>query len=165
MIENIVDALDEWFAARMDDVHTCIPAKFDTYYGHKERKARVKPLTKILTSKGASISIPLIDNVPVMFPSGSEFSLTWKPKKGDGCLLLISEMALGNYLNSPNETEIESSNRFNLTDAICLPGLWSFPSVPAAPANEDDMFLTYKDTYMQMDGKTTTINGNLEVDV
>lgn len=128
--ENIVDVLNLFFDSRMENVHTVIPGVFETYSGHDERKAKVKPQIKLKTVKGISVEIPAIDDVPVMFPSSAGFSLIYPIKKGDGCLLLFSETAIGNFLNNDSEVDPEDASRFSLTDCIAVPGLWSFKNVP-----------------------------------
>lgn len=129
MIENIVDVFDSWLSSRLENVHTIIPGKIDKYEGHGSRKARVKPLVKMMTIKGEMVSIPVIDNVPVIFPSSGAFSLLFPVKPGDGCLILFSECSIGNFLNSTIEVDPEDRSRFSFTDAVCIPGLWSFKSV------------------------------------
>ena len=63
--ENIVDILDEWLASKLERVHTCLPGKIESYEGHDERKATVKPLVKLRTVQGSILEIPPIENVPV----------------------------------------------------------------------------------------------------
>jgi len=167
MKENILDVFNIWLDSRLDSVHTCLPGKIDTYYGHSKRKAKVKTLSKLRNSNGTLISIPAIDNVPVIFPGSKKFNMVWPLEKDDGCLILFSEAALGGFLSNSKEADPESNNRFSLTDAICIPGLWSFQNVPDAPENNTDFFLTYEGNTLQMkkSGTTsTTIINSLEVD-
>ena len=151
---DLEQVLSMWFDNRLDNVHTCIPAVIETYSGHAERKAKVKPMIKLRTSKNRVISIPPIENVPVIFPSSSNFNMLYPLQKGDGVLLLVSEMSLGNFLNATNEQEADDMNRFALTDCIAIPGLWSFPNVPTAPENDTDFFLTFQDFKLQVKDNT-----------
>jgi hypothetical protein len=122
--------MDNWLDARLRNVHTMIPGKIESYSGHDTRKATVKPLVKFLTVDGQSLEIPPIANVPVIFPSSAGFSILFPLKKGDGCEIRFSESGIGNFLNGKVEVDADSLARFQLTDAVCTPGLWSFKNVP-----------------------------------
>lgn len=183
MKEQFVEVLETWFFSKMVDVHTCLPGTIVEYYGHKERKAKVQLAIKYKTVSGKIYEYPVIDNVPVMFQSSASFSLVYPLKKGDGVLVLFSETGMGNFLAGTGAVESDTPDRFSLGDAIAVPGLWSFKSVPAAPANDDDLFINFgKKTFtfeqnsdiitlkneaseIKMDGAKVTINGNLEVSV
>lgn len=127
MKEELSDVLEIHTDAYMENVHTSISGKIVSY-DSIERKASVLPLIKLKTIKEVNVDLPVIDNVPVMFPSGSTFVLKWDIKPGDGCLLIFSEVGLGNYLNGNGVLQVatEDSSRFDLTDAICIPGLFPF---------------------------------------
>jgi hypothetical protein len=128
--QGAVQTMDDWLDARLRNIHTMIPGKIESYSGHKTRKATVKPLVKFLTVDGQSLEIPPIANVPVIFPSSGKFSLLFPLKKGDGCKIEFSESGIGNFLNGKVEVDADSLARFQLTDAVCIPGLWSFKNVP-----------------------------------
>jgi len=132
MTENSVDIFDLFFKSRAENIHTCLPGKIDIY-DSIQRKATVKPLIKLKTKNGSDVEIPAISEVPVMFPSGSNFSLLWNIKKGDNCLLLFAETGIGNFLNSIGQVvNADDVSRFSLTDAICVPGLFPFSVVPSS---------------------------------
>ena len=158
MRKDFVDIMNDWFDSRMDDIHTIIPGTIEKYEGHKERKATVKPLVKLRTNKELIIGIDPIENVPVIFPSTKTFNLLYPLKKGDGVLLLFSEVRIGNYLNSTIEQEADDSSRFSLTDCIAIPGLWSFKNVPTPPPeNDTDFFLKFQESKIQILDSTNEI--------
>jgi hypothetical protein len=128
--EGTVDILDIWLQSRLKDVHTVLPGTIEVYYGHSQRKARVKVGVQTRTKKDTRLTIPPIDNVPVMFPSSQGFKFLFPLKKGDGCLILFSEEGIGAWLKGRTEVAADSLAKFSLTDAICVPGLWSFKNVP-----------------------------------
>lgn len=130
MKENIVDVFDSWLGARLRNVHTMLPGKIETYYGHTKRKARIKILVTLKDVKGNELEIPPIDNVPVIFPGSKEFSLLFPLKKGDGCMIVFSEEGIGSFLKGETTVASDSLARFSLTDAVCMPGLWSFKNIP-----------------------------------
>lgn len=124
MKEDIVDVLNMFFDYRIENIHTIIPGKILSY-DESKRLAEVEPRIQLKTTKEVYVKYPVLENVPVMFPSGKVFSLRWDIEKNDGCLIVFSEASLGNFLNatSDDQIECEDSSRFSLTDAICIPGL------------------------------------------
>ena len=159
MKESFIDVLDNWLLSRLTDIHTIIPGRISQYYGHEKRKAKIELSIKYKTKDGHLLEYPLIDNVPVVFPSSSDFSLVFPLKEKDGVLVVFSEVGIGNYLNSDNVVESDSIDRFDLSDAIAIPGLWSFNTAPAKPENDTDLFINYKNFSMTSDGDNFKIKG------
>jgi hypothetical protein len=157
--ENIVEVFNLWFSNKTDGIHTILPGQIVNYEGHTTRKAEVKPMVKLRNCHNQIIEIAPIKNVPVMFPSTKAFNLLFPLKKNDGCLLLFSESSIGNFLlNATNNAmEADDLNRFDLSDCICIPGLWSFKNLPDAPENDDDFFLTFQNSKIQIVKDTNEI--------
>lgn len=128
--EDIVYVLDAFLDSRLRNVHTMIPGKIEKYYGHATRKARVKPLVKLRTVKGDILTIPPIDDVPVIFPGSAKCQFLFPLKRGDGVEIRFSEEGIGAFLKGTVEVTADSFARFAMTDAVCTPGLWSFKNVP-----------------------------------
>ncbi len=143
MSDDTVAILNSFVLSSLEDVHTALPGRIESYEGHRERKARVKPLVSLRRRFGGAIEIPPIDNVPVVFPSSGTAELIFPLQRGDGCLLIFSEAALGSFLEGTDAVEPETSHRHALTDAICIPGLWSFRSAPEPPPAEDSLYVRY----------------------
>jgi hypothetical protein len=132
-VRGPVDVFQDFWNSRAENMHTMIPGEIISYQGHTKRKAKVKPLVKLKTRDGYDLSIPIIDNVPVQFPSSNSFSLLFPLIKGDKCALFFAETGIGNYLAGKGiEADADDVSRFSLTDCICVPGLWPFGGVPAA---------------------------------
>lgn len=137
MIENIVDIFQKFFDSRMEDVHTCIPGIIDRYDGHGKRTASVKPTVRLKALNNEDVELPVISNVPVMFPSSQAFNLLFPLAKGDGVLLLFSEAGIGNYLaGSGQVVNADDRTRFSLTDAVAIPGLWTTKNAPVVDTIE-----------------------------
>jgi len=159
MKESLVDALDLFLQSRLRGVHTCLPGTIEKYYGHDKRKAVVKVGVKLQTAKGDILSIPPIDGVPVVFPSSGKFTLKYPLNKGDGCMIIFSEEGIGAWLKGDTEVNADSLARFALTDAICVPGLWSFKTVPSST---DATIEILDDGTIKVDGLGIELNGNVK---
>lgn len=159
MKESITDAINMMMDYRFDMIHTCLPGKILSY-DEKERIANVEPLVSLKTSKEIDIKYQSIGNVPVVFPSGKVFSLRWDVSPGDGCLIVFSEAGIGNFLNSTENIQVstDDSTRFSLTDAICIPGLFSIHQARALSKN-NEIYID-KSGIISIKGKEIDLNGN-----
>lgn len=161
MTDDPVEIFNTWLASQKEGIHTATPGRIVSYEGHSKRRAVVQPMIKMKTHTGLSIEIPPIPNVPVLFPSSGDFSMLWPLKKGDGCLIIFSEFGIGNYLNGLDEiTESDDISRFSMTDAICIPGLWSFKTAPQTNAAADEFHLVYKGKTIAINDSAVNINGS-----
>lgn len=132
MRTDLVQAMTIWLNSKLEDVHTAMPGKI-VKYDEDNKIADVLPLLSKITIKNVEVPLPVIPGVPVIFPSGKSFELSWEVQKGDGVLLVFSEAALGAWVNSDGTKQIspESKHRFSETDAMAIVGLSSKVLTPA----------------------------------
>ncbi|MFC8686310.1 Gp138 family membrane-puncturing spike protein [Brevibacillus porteri] len=69
---------------------------------------------------------PLLD-VPVVFPRGGGYTLTFPIKQGDECLIVFSDMCIDAWFSNGGVQNQIEQRRHDLSDAIAIPGLWSQP--------------------------------------
>ena len=153
----MTETLERFFDNKLNSIHTMIPAKIVEYYGHGERKCKVKPLVKLRTAQNQLVEIKPIDDVPVIFPGTVEVGLLFPIRKDDGVMLIFSECSLGNFLNGSGEVDADDMSRFTLADCVAVPGLWSFKDAPDLEIDEDSTVLKYLDSYIEIskDGEIT----------
>lgn len=138
---NLVQVMSQFIRASMDNVHTALPAVI-LDYDYKKQKAKVKPQVNKKFDDGIELELPVITGVPVIFPRAGGASLSFPVKKGDTVLVLFSERSLDEWLVKGKEVTPEDSRRFDLTDAIAIPGLLPFTEKSFAD-NNDDVLLKY----------------------
>lgn len=139
MSTGLLPTLDQWLLGFLEDVHTVIPGRIESYSGHKERRARVLPLLRPWLQNGLVVEVKPIPDVPVVFPSTMAGSLLFPLRAGDGVLLVFSETGLGNYMNGASvaAADADDPSRFSLSDCIALPGMFPFAAVPKHAAPDD----------------------------
>lgn len=115
IIENIV-------SNQINNMHTALPAIIMSYDAGSNR-ASVKPIGKYKTADYRSLEFPVIYNVPIQFPTGlgGSAGVTFPISSGDGCLLIFTENQLDDMLSG---TDNDDPRKFDLNDAICIPGLY-----------------------------------------
>ena len=177
---TFADVLQQAVDSILSTVHTCLPGKIEKY-DYETQKADVKPLLKRKFEDGDIIELPVLTDVPVIMPRSSKASIMFPIKKGDLVLLLFSERAIGDWLINGGLVDPISSRRFDLSDAIAIPGLYPFTEKsPAQNAddlqikNDESTITLRQDGTMLLEGKgtiemlssgTVEINGsNLTVD-
>ena len=131
---QIVEVLERHIDSILEGLHTAIPGRIESY-DKATRKATVKPLVRLRMKTGPLVDIPPISEIPIMLPSSKAFSMDFDLVAGDSVLIICTEVAIGNWLqNTTGEiADPEDSSRFNLTDAVAIPGLWPFSFVPESP--------------------------------
>lgn len=79
------------------------------------------------TLEYAWTEIPLLLDVPVIFPRGGGYVLTFPVKKGDECLVVFSDMCIDAWFSNGGVQNQIEKRRHDLSDAIAILGLWSQP--------------------------------------
>lgn len=132
MLQELTEGIEETAAAVVNDIHTAMPGEIVSFDAGSVT-ASVKPVGKFLTSDGDELDYPLITEVPVVFPICQQIGagLAFPVKKGDSCIIIISEVELDAWRSG---AESEGALRFDLTNAVAIPGLLKGGSALAAKA-------------------------------
>lgn len=156
------DAILAAVDGRLGNVHACLPGRIETY-DFETQKADVKPLLQRNYPEGP-VSLPLIMSVPVVWPRGGGASLTFPLKKDDGVLLVFAERSLELWLDQGGEVPPGDARRFDLSDAIAIPGLNPF-TAPFAAEDADSVLLKYNEFKIKIgkDGKVAIGKGGNEL--
>lgn len=121
----LVDAVQMVVDATLEGVRICLPGQVESY-DPKTRKANIKPMLKRVYADGEIQSLPVLTAVPVVWPAGAGGGLAFPLTRGDGVLILFSERNMENYLESGVESKPVDGRKFAMSDAIAIPGLYSF---------------------------------------
>lgn len=147
-----LDAVEEFrrfHDALWADRHTAVPASvvsFDANGPTIEAKISVKRRLR----DGTHETFPIISNVPVIYPGTAEFVLEYPLVKGDGVLLVFSGYDLRKWAaaTSTSPVNADSGNRFQLSDAFAIPGL--FPARASRKRGQGGVQLLYKNAKIQI---------------
>ena len=133
---QVLDEIDSFVSKKINKVNTAIPGTIQSY---SSGRAIVKPQGTIQYDDGRELEYPLIYNVPIIFPTGMSGSagITFPIKSGDGCLLVFSQNNMQTFLS---KTSTDDQRHFQLSDAICIPGLYT-GVFAAVESNANDVCL------------------------
>lgn len=161
---SLTEVLTIFGESLLNRIHTCLPARIERY-DYTIQKAEVKPLLKRKFSNGTISELPVIVNVPVVWPRAGGAILHFPLRKGDMVLLVFCEAALDFWLSKGGITEAGDTRRMDLTDAIAIPGLYPF-SESSPVIDNQSVQLVYGDASIKIknNGQVDINDGNLTVD-
>lgn len=135
---------------RLLDVHTALIAKVESYDAAKQQ-VNVAPLLKrcVETLDGSITEeeLPLLCDVPVMFPRAGGYFISFPIQPGDFVQLIFNEVSISDWLNN-TRSEKASVERFTLDGAIAIPGV--FPESQPLNGAHKENFVAGKDSGPQL---------------
>ena len=135
-------AFSQIFAALTADMHTALPAQVVSF-NSAEKTVSVQPVLKRLYEYDTQAkNLPVIEDVPVVFPGSGEHWLTFDIEKDSYVLLIVAERSLETWLNQGGIVDPKQERRFDLSDAIAVPGLLPRPIAGTPPIASGTMALT-----------------------
>lgn len=153
---NIKQGID----SRLKDLHTSMPGIIETFDPVKQLASIQPAIKRIFITREGDIEIltpanlPILINVPIIFPRGGGFSLTFPVKKGDECLLTFCERSIDNW-HETGQVRVPGARRFHsLSDATAFVGISSLTNkIP-----------NYDDTNVQLKSDDGTVEFTLFTD-
>ena len=124
----------------------------------------------------ASIEIPILPDVPVVYPCAGDFFLTFPVKAGNECLVVFSDACIDAWFQSGGVQDQMSLRRHDLSDAFAIVGVtsqphkltgWSTNSVQLRNKNktnfvelsETELNMTFGANKIKIDASGITITG------
>jgi hypothetical protein len=114
---------------RLLDVHTALIAIVESYDAEKQL-VDVSPVLKrcVKAVNGADVKeqLPMLCDVPVLFPRAGGYFISLPIKPGDFVQLIFNEVDIEEWLEESPST-MTSSERFTMQGAIAIPGVYHSP--------------------------------------
>lgn len=129
-----IQSEDEFYRLMLDNfgfnLRVAMPGII-TAFDATEQTVTVQPAIRerITTQDGMQqwVPLPLLLDVPVCLPRGGGFVMTVPIQAGDECMVIFMDMCYDAWWsNGGIQNQIER-RRHDLSDAICIPGIWSQP--------------------------------------
>lgn len=114
LIQSIVDA-------KLVDANFCMPGIVESY-DRATQTAKIQPCFKRKYVDGKELNLPIINGVPIVFPSSGGQWLHFDLAKGDEVTLVFSQRSLDNWKKKGGVMLPGDTRRFNLSDAFAYPG-------------------------------------------
>lgn len=120
----------------LNSVHTALPGIVKSF-DPSTNKATIQPALNKKYVTGP-MPMPILENVPVMFPRGGDFSMTFPLKEGDYVLLIFIERSIDLWVSVGGQVTPDDPRKFDLSDAIAIPGIMPFNG--SFPENDNESF-------------------------
>lgn len=146
--------------AALLEVHTWLPCKITAVKGNS--KVDIQPLIQRKFKDGTLVTLPIIQNVPVVHPRGANYGIKLPIAVGDTGIGLFCERSLDVWTVSGGTVDPKDGRHHNISDPIFVPGLFPFSNQIQGAAT---------DMVLQSQGATITIgagdmklvNGNASI--
>lgn len=166
------DALQNAIEGATNSLRCASPAIIQSF-DPTTQTAKVQPAINDRRKENGEIKseqLPLLNDVPVIFPKCKDFAITLPIQEGDFCLLVYCDSCIDAFIQNGVQSEQVETRHHDLSDAIAIVGLSAgepFPNYD--PENivirnkENDIKITVsKDTDIKVEakGKNITISSS-----
>lgn len=150
-------AVDAQIQQAQKQIHTALPAKVVDFNPKNQTATLAVQITQILTD-GGTVQIPPLVDVPVAFPRGGGFAVTFPLNAGDEGIAIFSERCIDGWWQSGRASEPMDYRQHDLSDAMFIPSICSVP-------NAIDGFYTGGLSMQTLDGSTfiRITNGTIHI--
>lgn len=158
---SLESAIRTHVKAALMDTHTCLPGIIRSF-DHETQTATVQPaIQQIFVERGA-VTLPLCVDVPVQFPSGGNFVLTFPVAPGDECLLVFSERAIDFWWDRGGVQLPAEYRLHDLSDAFAIMGVRSKPEaarIASVSTSAAELRTKNGTTVLRIDGDSVYVGG------
>lgn len=153
------------FQSLLAEVHTNLVGEVISFNAANQT-IKVQPVLKRKYKDTEPRPLAVIDEVLVLFFGSGDFWITVEPKPGSYVLLVVSERALDNWIAQGGIVDPANTRKFNLTDAIAIPGLNPLPDIIIPPVESDCISIRNRlnTKFIKLDATGITIKDKLSVD-
>lgn len=121
MTPALYDALKDSFSS---SIRVCLPCKVKTFDAATQT-CTLTPGVKDTNPRGEYVEIPVLVGVPVQFPGGSQFALTYHLEPGDEGLVVFADRDTDNWEQEGGVQAPLTPRQHHLADAMFVPGIRS----------------------------------------
>jgi hypothetical protein len=158
---TLQDLLKEAIESRVTDIHVSLPGIVQKYDAAKQ-VADIQPVVKKKYADGTVVNLPLLINVPVIFPRTIKSFLHLPLAKNDYVLLIFCERSLDIWLQKGGIVDPDDFRKHSLSDAVALVGF--FPQKNELTVDANNVMLVNDSAKFEStpDGKTKIgkVSGN-----
>lgn len=138
---TLTDAIRNGVLYQLLNVHTAFPGKIVTY-DYTQKRASIQPQIDKKYTDGTTQPMPILNNVPVVFPYASGASITFPVNEGDTCLVVCCERSIDNWITNGLQQPPTDPRKLDLSDGVAIMGL--VPYNQTSPAdNNTDFLISY----------------------
>lgn len=147
-IEDPVEAQRAAQDGRQAEIWTALPGiiqSFDPVAHTVTVQLSIQGSVSGADGKTTQVNLPVLPDVPVVFPHGGGFCLTYPLKKGDEVLVVFASRCIDAWWQSGGVQPEAELRMHDLSDGIAIPGPWSQARKLSPPIDADNVQLRSDD--------------------
>jgi len=169
---NTLDSIIRIMSGKLSEIHTTTIGIIESF-DNSTQTANIQPAIKrivtienIETITYTSENYPLLVNVPVVFPGGGDWFITFPVKKGDECLLFSMERSIGNWKkNGGIQDPSNYKRKLSFKDVVAMVGIQSqASSLPSFNSSEPEFRNRDGSVALTMNSSGMNLKGDLTVE-
>ena len=155
-------ATDHQIQQNQLNLHTALPAKVVSFDPAKQTVSLAIQI-KMQLVDGSGADIPPLLDVPVSFPRGGGFAVTFPLKAGDEGIAIFSERCIDGWWQNGSASTPLDFRLHDLSDAMFIPGICSVPKAIGGFFTDGLSMQTLDgSTYIRIQNGSILIKGNIE---
>jgi len=115
---TLEDVLEAAVNQQLNRLRVGLPGIVITY----DSVTQIASVRPALTDLGGEL-LPIITQVPVIFPRSGGFAITWPLLPGDEVWILFGERSIDRFVALGGYQQPDNPRRFDWTDAVAIPGI------------------------------------------
>lgn len=131
-VEDFYQAIRYGLDGLRSEIQTSMPAIIQSF-DHVKRTCTAQPTIRYQMTNFDNtkkwVTLPIIVDIPVIFPSGGGFTLTFPIKQGDECLLIFASRCIDAWWYSGGIQNQDDIRFHDYSDGFALVGVSSLPHV------------------------------------
>lgn len=135
---TLAEVIRNAIEGRLVDLHTALPAQVISFDKDKQ-SVDVQPQIQRKFKNGDIIDLPVIADVPLMFPRAGTAFISFPIREGDQVLLIFCERSIDRWVQDGGIVDPDDTRKHDLSDAIAIPGLYPFGD--PVEVSEDDIII------------------------
>lgn len=135
-------------------INICLPGRILSYDAGSQ-KASIQPVLGRKLRDGREEKLPVLSDVPVVWPRSGGAHITLPVSAGDGCLVIFCDRSLDEFKSEGGEVFPDDPRAHDLSDAVAIMGFGPFSSLGGSSSAIE----------IKMGGTTFTLDdGNVSID-
>ena len=157
-LDDPVEAQRAALDGRQAEIWTALPGIFQSF-DPEALTAAVQPAIRgeVTGETGAAraVDMPLLVDVPVVFPHGGGYSLTFPIRQGDECLVVFASRCMDAWWQSGGVQSPAEGRMHDLSDGFAIPGPWSqVTKIGSVSASAVQLRSDDGASYVEIEGQT-----------